>query len=409
MKKFLISLFCITLSVLSTPFFVLSVDPTQAEIDTLNKQIEDKKKKVAELEKSIEAYKNKISQTQAQTISLTNQMTILDNRISQVNLDVEATTNKLEALQLELESLRLSITQTNTTIEHQRKILSELIRELHREDAKNMIEILSAYENVSDFYERVNRMETLQYHVGKSAETLRLAKIDLEKKEAATADNKKSYEQVNQELDQKKQELQIQVESKQTLLTQTKASEQTYKTLVANLKSQHQAVENDIASIETQVRKKLAETQKNQPAKFDTDSSALSWPVSSHRITAYFWDPSYPYRQVFEHNAIDIATPQGSPVKAAASGYVAKAKTCTTASCYAYVMIIHSSGISTVYGHLSHVGVVQDQYVTRGDLIGYSGAKPGTVGAGPFTTGAHLHFEVRKNGIPTDPLKYLVK
>lgn len=409
MKKFLVSLLIIFLSVLSTPLFVLSVDPTQAEIDTLNKQIADKKKKVAELEKSIEAYKSKITQTQAQTISLTNQMTILDNRISQVNLDVEATTDKLETLKLELESLRLSITQTNTTIERQRKILSELIRELHREDAKNMIEILSAYDNVSDFYERVNRMETLQYHVGKSAETLRLAKADLEKKEMATEDNKKSYEQVNEELDQKKQELQIQVESKQTLLTQTKASEQTYKTLVANLKSQHQSVENDISSIETQVRKKLAETQKNQPTKFDADSDALSWPITSHRITAYFWDPTYPYRQVFEHNAIDIATPQGSPVRAAASGYVAKAKTCTTASCYAYVMIIHSGGISTVYGHLSNVGVRQDQYVTRGDLIGYSGAKPGTVGAGPFTTGAHLHFEVRKNGIPTDPLKYLVK
>ena len=409
MKKFLISLFFITLSVLSTPVFVSSIDNTQAEIDALNKQVAEKKKKIAEIEKSIEAYKSKITQTQAQTISLTNQMSILDNRISQVNLDVEATTDKLETLKLELESLRLSITQINTNIERQKKILSELIRELHHEDDKNMIEILSAYDNVSDFYQRVNRVETLQYHVGKSAETLRLARIDLVKKEAATEDNKKSYEQVNVELSEKKQELQVQVESKQTLLTQTKASEQTYKTLVSNLKSQHQAVENDISSIETQVRKKLAEKQKTQPEKFDVDSGELSWPVSSRRVTAYFWDPTYPYRQVFEHNAIDIAAPQGSPVKAAASGYVAKAKRCTTSSCYAYVMIIHSNGVSTVYGHLSSVGVTEEQYVTRGDLIGYSGAKPGTVGAGPFTTGAHLHFEVRKNGIPTNPLSYLKK
>lgn len=409
MKKLLVSILIITIGVFSTPTLVSTLDPTQAEIDALNKQIADKKKKIAEIEKSIEAYKSKITETQAKTVSLTNQMAILDNRISQVNLDVEATEDKLDTLKLELQSLRLSITQTNTTIERQKKILSELIRELHREDDKNMIEILSAYDNVSDFYERVNRVETLQYHVGKSAETLRLAKLDLEKKEAATEENKKSYEIVNAELGEKKQELQVQVESKQNLLTQTKASEQTYKTLVSNLKSQHQAVENDIASIETQVRKKLAEKQKTQPEKFDTDSSALSWPVTSRRITAYFWDPTYPYRQVFEHNAIDIAAPQGSPVRAAGSGYVAKATRCTTSSCYAYVMIIHSGGISTVYGHLSSVLVSTDQYVTRGDLIGYSGAKPGTVGAGPFTTGAHLHFEVRKNGIPTNPLSYLKK
>ena len=65
-----------------------------------------------------------------------------------------------------------------------------------------------------------------------------------------------------------------------------------------------------------------------------------------------------------------------------------------------YVMIIHSDGIATLYAHLSRIDVVADQFLPRGGQVG-------AVGMTGLTTGPHLHFEVRKNGIPTDPLPYL--
>ena len=191
-------------------------------------------------------------------------------------------------------------------------------------------------------------------------------------------------------------------------MAETRSSELTYKTLLTNLRTQYQQIEGEISSIEREVRKKLSELQGKNDQPEDT-GTALSWPTQSRYITAYFHDTSYPYRNIFEHNAIDIRASHGTPVKAASSGYIARAKRCTLASCYAYVMIVHSGGISTVYGHLSQITVGEEQFVTRGDIIGYSGATPGTPGAGPFTTGAHLHFEVRKDGIPVNPLNYLVK
>lgn len=404
-QKWSILFCCLLLAGTSYPFFAYS--DNQAEIDTLNQQIEAKKKKIAEIDKTISDYKQKIDQTHLQSVSLNNQVALLDNHISQVSLDVDATKEKLDSTQLQLQSLGLAIDDKTKTINRQKQMLSELIRELHREDGKKTIEIMAAYKSVSEFYDSLTRVQKLQHDLGQTTKTIRLAKADLEVKQQDTTEQKKNYEQLHQDLNDKKQELQGQIDYKQTLLTQTKTSEEKYKTLVSNLKGQYQQIENDIESNEKEVRKKLAEQQKKKPEKFDTDSADLSWPISSHRITAYFHDVSYPYRQVFEHNAVDIATSQGTAVHAAASGYIARAKRCTVASCYAYVMIVHSNGISTVYGHLSAISVNEDQFVTRGDVIGYSGATPGTVGAGPFTTGPHLHFEVRKNGIPVDPLGYL--
>lgn len=413
--KWLIFVF-IFLGVLSSPFFVFSHEDHEEEgtggnteeITTLNKQIEDKKEKVKELEKSIAEYKKKIEQKQLEAKSLSNQLNIMDNRITQVQLDIQATQETLDTINLEIARLELTIANKEASIEKQKKILGELVRILHYHESKKYIEVLAAYDNFSDFYNKVQNLEDIEEDVGRNTKSLRIAKEELQEKKDQTEERKLSYEELNEKLDARKDDLQEQIEIKEDLLVETKTSEATYKTLVANLKKQYQQTEGEISGIEAQVRKKL-EKQAKIDDSLEGEGGLLSWPTQSRFVTAYFYDTEYPYRHIFEHNAIDIKAPQGTSVKAAASGYIARAKKCTTASCYAYIMIVHSGGISTVYGHLSQVNVTEDQFVSRGEVIGRSGAAKGTVGAGPFTTGAHLHFEVRKNGIPVNPLNYLVK
>lgn len=387
------------------PVFVSATTTGDPEIDQLNQQIAEKQAKIKELEQSIAAYKDKINQTQQQKVSLNNQMSIINNRVSQANLDISATQTKLEAINLQIQSLNLEIANKQKTINNQKNILAVLLRNIRFNERKNYLEIATNYQTMSNFYNKLQQLQTVDKELGRVAKAIRLAKEDLQAKEAQAEEQHQAYSSTKDKLVNKKADLQDQLNVKQNLLTQTQSLESKYKTLLTSWTKQYQQIESEIAVAEKVVRQKL---QKQNKLNSLTDTGdKFSWPVPSHYINSNFHDPDYPYRNIFEHSGTDIRAARGTTVRAAASGYVGQAKNCATASCYSYIMLIHDNGLATVYGHLSKVLVSNDQFVTRGDVIGYSGGTPGTVGAGPFVTGPHLHFEVRANGIPVNPLNYL--
>lgn len=390
-----------------TSGFALGIDAggNTEEISVLNKEIAARKDKIKELEETISKYNKNIAQKQLEGVSLRNQIGILDSRMEKISIDIELTKEKIKETELEIEALKLSIKDKETAIAKQKLIITEIIQSLHANDQKNYIEILLTNNSFADFYNQAKYLENVYVDLGRSVKSLRLAQEDLENKRQQADTRRLTFENLKKQLEEKKADLNDQSGVKQNLLAQTKSSELHYATLLASLKKQYQVIESEVRSYEDEVRKKLEAQDKIQ----ESGDVLLAWPTPGHYITAYYRDPDYPYRRVFEHSAIDIRAAQGTPLRAAASGYVGRAKTCTLSSCYSYVLLIHTGNLSTVYGHMSRITVSEDSFVNRGDVIGYSGGTPGTVGAGPFVTGAHLHFEVRKNGIPVDPLGYLVQ
>lgn len=369
----------------------------------LNQEIAARKDKIKQLEDTITNYKSAIATKQTESVSLKNQLSILSNQTAQLQVEVDLNKEKIKETQLEIDALSLSIDEKEKYIERQKIVILTMIQSIQSGDQKNYFEIMLTYKNFTEFYNESVSNETVYVDLGRSVKALRLAMDELDNKRKQVETKKLVYDSLEIDLEGKQAELNGEQTVKLTLLDDTKSSEARYQALLSSLKSQYQVVENEQKTYEEKLKAQL-----EQQDKISTSGSVImSWPVPSHVINATFHDATYPFKNVFEHSGIDIKASYGTPVRAAASGYVARARRCTTASCYAYVLIIHNGSISSVYGHLSGILVAEDQFVNRGDIIGYSGGTPGTVGAGPFVTGAHLHFEVRLNGIPTDPMPYM--
>ncbi len=104
------------------------------------------------------------------------------------------------------------------------------------------------------------------------------------------------------------------------------------------------------------------------------------------------------------HNGIDIAAAKGTPIVAAADGVVTQS---TVMSGYGNTIVIsHGNGYSTLYAHLNSRNVSAGTKVRKGQVIATMG-NTGSVVAGPGGDGTHLHFEVRRNGAPVDPLEHI--
>lgn len=406
-RRFLLSLFSLLIIgglLFGGPSFVSADDATTADqITVLNQQIAASKDKIKQLEQTMATYQANIIKSQTQAVSLKNELNILDNHIAQMQTDIDLTNEKISETQLEINSLNLSIAEKQKNIDHQKQILAYMVKNIQAGDRKNYLEILLSYNNFSDFYNEMKNTESLYIDLGQSVRALRLAKEDLDAKEKQAEEQRTTYQTLQTELETKKGQLVEQSTAKQNLLANTKYSEAKFQTLLASLKQQYQVTENEVQTFQAKVSKQL--TQQNKIS--ESGEVVMSWPVPSHIINAIFHDPSYPYRNVFQHSGIDIKASQGTPVRAAASGYVGRAVHCATAACYSYILLVHTGTISSLYGHLSKIIVAQDAFVNRGDIIGYSGGTPGSVGSGPFVTGPHLHFEVRLNGIPVDPMGYM--
>jgi murein DD-endopeptidase MepM/ murein hydrolase activator NlpD len=375
-----------------------------AEIEALNLKIQNQKKQIDNLKAKQREYQAQIQAKQRDRISLSNQLSLLENRLAKAQLDIEEANLEIDKTNLEIQKIEVDSANLDEQIETQKQHIGNLLRLVYKQDQISTLEMILLNGSLAEFLNQAKYLEDTNKEIGQSVTDLKRDKERLDNNKLSLTEKNTELTTLKNKLEEKKNSLAYEQENKTFILEETRSSEKEYQNLLLQAKREQDQAAAEIASAERLIRQKMS--QKDQQ-KLNNGNNTIAWPVPKNYIVSSFHDTDYPYRNIIgEHPAVDIRAKQGTTITAAADGYVAKVKFDGSRS-YAYIMLIHGDGLATVYGHVSAVYVVTDQYVIQGQAIGRSGGTPGGAGSGGFTTGPHLHFEVRKDGLPVNPENYL--
>lgn len=373
------------------------------EIEAIGYEIENKTSEIDSIRNKINEYQERIEAFEGSQQSLANEIAILENRAKKTELDIEHTQLEVDKVELEIRKTDEEIIQAEKDLANAKEMIRIVLQEMNVLDSTGPLEILFGNDVFSDFFDQVQQLDTLQKDIGNQVDTVYTLQTQLDNQKSQQLDRRSRLVDLRENLQETKINLEEERNAKDALLVQAQNSEERFRVLTRELREEQQYIQGQIFRLQEELQNRIDEG--GEDAVIFDGPTILSWPVASPILTATFHDPTYPFRHLFEHSGLDMAVPTGTVVRAAAPGYVAWAR--TGRSYGNYIMIIHANGVATLYAHLSRMDVVADQFVQRGEPIGLSGGAAGAPGSG-LSTGPHLHFEARVDGIPNNPQNFLV-
>ncbi len=358
--------------------------------------LSDKTQELSKLRDQIAAQQKQLDGVRQRKATLQNQLDILDGQIKLSELQLQALSDQIDTVNLTMSQTNGELVSAEIQIFEKKKVLREAIKEAYMRSRSGLLEVLIGSSNLSDFISQIEYISTIEGRITGSISVLQTLNEQLKgkKQELEAADKQLKELQSSKQLEQNSMD--AQANAKENILHDTNLTEAEYQKKIEAAIIEQQRMENEIARLAASSRRGVLNEGKY----------SLLWPISSHLITAGFQDADYLKRFKIAHNAIDIGTPQGTPIKAPADAYVLKVKF-DGSTAYSYIMLDHGNGMVTVYGHVSSVSVSTGQFVPVGTVIGTTGGTPRSTGSGWLTTGPHLHFEVWLNGAARNPLAYL--
>lgn len=365
-------------------------------VDELKSKINDRNDAIQRLEQEIKQYQTDIDALGQEASSLKNTLKSLDISKKKLEADIKITQNKIASKNLEIKELQLQIGDKTERIIDGRRVISQSLYKISQNNTASVIETLLNKESLSEIWNSSDQLVTLQANMQNRIKDLENLKENLEENKKSTELKKKELVNLTNDLNSQRNAIADTVKEKNAILIETKNTESNYKQLLANKKLEKEAFEREILEFESTLK-----TIVDPNSIPNYSSGILKWPLDNVRITQYFGNTAFAASkpQAYAgkgHNGVDFGASIGTPVKTALSGVViasgnmdlANKGRCKNYGSYGkWILIRHPNGLSTLYAHLSVIKVSNNQAVSTGDVIAYSG-NTGT------TFGPHLHFTV---------------
>jgi murein DD-endopeptidase MepM/ murein hydrolase activator NlpD len=264
-----------------------------------------------------------------------------------------------------------------------------------RSDSSAMLDLIGSADGSGDYVEGTHYLHRVSGKRRHDATRVTAIRDELNQQQAQLEQSRQLADQARDQAADEQQRIQGLYSQQQAALANAAATEQTYNVKVANLSAQQAQLAAEFEETSRQIAAQLAAAA----ATPSYGNGTFIRPVGNVSIASGFGYRTDPITgQQGLHAGVDFGASCGTPIHAAGAGKVVSAE---PNDGYGNATVInHGGGLATLYGHQSAFAVSAGQVVTQGQVIGY-------VGSTGKSTGCHLHFEVRVNGNPVNPLGYL--
>ncbi len=366
---------------------------TQAEIDELKRQQE-------EIEAQKDALGVQIGDLQDEMDTMLQHKAMLDEQNELARQEIELINEQIALYESLIEAKALELEEARALEAEQKEALRVRMRNMEEAGSLSYIAILF---KASSFTDLLSRLDTINSIMSKDKELEDAYIAAREHVEVVKAEYEAvllEHEGTKVELEAKKAELEAQIEAASQMIKQLEEDIERYK-------KEYEENERAEAALDAQIKDALAEMERQRkeaeqsgtPGNFVNGSGTYIWPTPGYSAgnRRFGWDIHPIFGDNRFHAGVDIGAPSGTPVLSIDAGTVAVAA--TNSSYGNYVVVSHGNGISSLYAHLSSMAVSAGTNVTQGQTVGY-------VGSTGWSTGPHLHFEIRVNGSAVDPMAY---
>ncbi len=366
----------------------------QSELENKQSQLEKVEQRKGVLTTTISNFKDKIERLTAEVAEIRTRESAVRERLVAKQAELDEAVAELDTAQAHLAKVRAHLKRALTA-------LRERLVAMYEMGNPDVLSVIVGSSSLNDLAARAEYLDRL--HGMDEAVVGRVRDLRDQVKELVTRlrDSKNRIEGARDAIASEKEALTAARAALQSHQAELVAARHDREAALAKVSEHEEELDGDLSEIQGEIAAQLAETGSMPlPAgPIKGGRGSMIWPVDGPVVSGFgsrTINGSYEY-----HPGIDIAVPEGTPIRAALTGTVSLQQSEAESGGYGnYTCLDHGGGLSTCYAHQSSFGVSLGQSVSQGDVIGYTGCTG-------YCLGPHLHFEVRINGSVTDPMGYL--
>ena len=367
-------------AILLLSFVLFAVTPALAD------ELEEKKQELTNIQQQAEEAQRKAEQARSKERSISEQLRRIQGELDSAQDEFESINDQLENTEEQIQSNTELATRLTAKMQSQTKVLHRRIRDIYKNGQVNYVDVLFGAKDFNDFVSRMDILKRILAYDNALIQSTKADRQALEKAKAQLESDRLKIIDLRKQAAVKRDQVAGRRQERQGVLNaatyEREMAERAYRELIETSKQ-----------IETLIRR-IQSGEKN----IGGSTGTMVWPAEGEITSPFGWRVHPIFGTQRLHTGIDIGADYGDATRAADGGVVIHSD---WMGGYGNAVIIdHGNGISTLYAHNSQLLVSEGQTVAKGQTV----ARVGSTG---YSTGPHLHFEVRQNGTPVNPLNFL--